>query len=160
MFQRLLNTSGARVGLRHHTAAVRTPTARKEYKREGERGRDALERDAQLAAQEARAALRERLVREARLGAHLDAEARDEQREHRDRLRLGEAAPDAAARAAAERQERVARVVAQEALRLERLGLVPVLRWWGRWASDRRRREREARGDVRLLCSPGVCTVT
>ena len=121
---------------------------------------DSLYGQTLLALQQPRLALLERLARELRLLPDGDLVARDDHREHGHALRLAEPASDAPTGAAAERQERVARVVAQEALRLERLGLVPVLRWWGQWASDRRRREREARGDVRLLCSPGVCTVT
>ena len=102
-------------------------TKQREEGRRTRREEYALERDAELALEEPRAALRERLARELRLVAHLDAVARDEQREDRDRLRLGEAAPDAAARAAGEGQEAVARVVLEEALWLEGVGVVPVL---------------------------------
>ncbi len=58
----------------------------------------------------------------------LDAVAGDDEREGGDGLRLGEAAADAPARAAAEGQERVARVLAQEAFRLERVRVFPVFR--------------------------------
>ena len=91
------------------------------------RRKDVLQSHAELALQQPRLRLLERLAREPRLLPYLDAVARDEQREHRDRLRLGEAAPDAAARAPREGQEAVARVVLEEAPGLEGVGVFPVL---------------------------------
>ena len=74
-------------------------------------------------------ALLKRLAPEPRLVLHLHPVPRYNPREHRDALRLREPAPDARARAPAERQERVAVVVVPEEARgAERRGVVPVVR--------------------------------
>ena len=105
------------------------PRHKSKYNQMDKKKEDSLYGQTLLALQQPRLALLERLARELRLLPDGDLVARDDHREHGHALRLAEPASDASTRAAAERQERVARVVAKEACRLKRLGIVPVPRW-------------------------------
>lgn len=106
----------------------------------------ALYGQSMLALEQPRLALLKRFAREARLLAHLNLVPRYHHCQHRDSLRLGKPdtfiplvlkieeeedapAPNASAWPAAERQERVARIIAQKSLRPERPRLVPIPRY-------------------------------
>ena len=77
-----------------------------------EKTRNILDGQTMLALQQPRLPLVERLTSELRFVLHLDLILRDDKCEDRDALRLGESAPNAATWAPAERQKRIAWVVA------------------------------------------------
>lgn len=84
--------------------------------------------DRGLAVEQPRLTLLERLPRVLRLLLHVDVPPRDNIRRHSNRLRLRVPPPKTQAQPSAQRQERFVRLVAEEARRLERKGILLVER--------------------------------